>query len=179
MAATALDVAFQGAGSATGLEIWRIENFSPVPLAKENYGQFFSGDSYVVLHTFQARSTSSLSFHVFFWLGEATSQDESGTAALKASELDNVGLGGAAVQYREMQGCESPEFMALFKNIPFMILDGGVASGFKTVDRDAYEVRLFHVKGKRIPAIRQVPVALESLNCGDVVSMHCFVVGKN
>lgn len=32
-----------------GLEIWRIENFRPVPVPKASYGKFFTGDSYVVL----------------------------------------------------------------------------------------------------------------------------------
>ena len=32
-----------------GTEIWRIENFQPVPLPKSEYGKFYSGDSYIVL----------------------------------------------------------------------------------------------------------------------------------
>jgi hypothetical protein len=40
----------------SGLEIWRIENFNPVPVPKSSYGKFFTGDSYVILkvnHIFQ------------------------------------------------------------------------------------------------------------------------------
>jgi hypothetical protein len=33
----------------SGLEIWRIENFRPVPVPKSAYGKFFTGDSYVIL----------------------------------------------------------------------------------------------------------------------------------
>lgn len=33
----------------SGLEIWRIENFKPVPVPKDSYGKFFVGDSYIVL----------------------------------------------------------------------------------------------------------------------------------
>lgn len=33
----------------SGLEIWRIENFRPVPVPKSSYGKFFTGDSYVIL----------------------------------------------------------------------------------------------------------------------------------
>lgn len=33
----------------SGLEIWRIENFRPVPIQKSSYGKFFTGDSYVIL----------------------------------------------------------------------------------------------------------------------------------
>ncbi|KAA3466675.1 villin-2-like [Gossypium australe] len=53
-----LDPAFQGVGqkpllhltSCRGTEIWRIENFQPVPLQKSDYGKFYMGDSYIVLH---------------------------------------------------------------------------------------------------------------------------------
>lgn len=33
----------------SGLEIWRIENFNPVPIPQSSYGKFFNGDSYMVL----------------------------------------------------------------------------------------------------------------------------------
>ena len=35
----------------TGMFIWRIEDFSPVPIPKESYGSFHIEDSYVVLQS--------------------------------------------------------------------------------------------------------------------------------
>jgi len=43
----------------TGLWIWRIEKFKVVPWPKEEYGNFFSGDSYIVLHVRQPPSLLS------------------------------------------------------------------------------------------------------------------------
>lgn len=83
-------------------------------------------------------------------------------------ELDE-GLGGGPVQYREVQDNESPAFIALFKNRGGLeYLPGGVESGFRKVDRDAYVTRLLMVKGKRTVRVREVPLSNASLNTGDV-----------
>jgi len=37
------------ASRKTGLQIWRVENFKPVRIAPEFHGQFYVGDSYIVL----------------------------------------------------------------------------------------------------------------------------------
>jgi hypothetical protein len=95
-----------------------------------------------------------LEWHIYFWLGKDSSQDEQGVAAYKTVELD-MSLGGAAVQHREVQGGESDEFMSLFKTLRY--LEGGVATGFKHVDRDAFPTRLLHVKGRRNVRVLQVP----------------------
>lgn len=109
---------------------------------------------------------NALERHIFFWLGKDSSQDEQGVAAYKTVELD-MSLGGEPIQHREVQGGESDEFLALFKG-GLRYLEGGVASGFKHVDREAFTTRLLHVKGRR--NIRVIPVALkpENLNSGDV-----------
>ena len=38
-----------GVGSEAGLWVWRIEQFQVLPVAKKDYGRFYSGDSYVIL----------------------------------------------------------------------------------------------------------------------------------
>lgn len=107
-----------------------------------------------------------VSHEVFFWLGAKSSQDEQGTAALLAIDLDDKALAGAAVQSREPQGHESPEFKGVFKRARY--LEGGVKSGFNKVDRDAHQDRLFHLKGRNHVTVTQVPMVTKSLNSGDV-----------
>jgi hypothetical protein len=106
-------------------------------------------------------------WNVYFWLGKYTSQDEAGTAAYKTVELDDY-LGGAPVQYREVQGYETDSFLALFPH-GLRYLKGGVATGFKTVTAVEYDPRLLHIKGKmNKTVVRRVKLAVSSLNEGDV-----------
>ena len=81
-------------------------------------------------------------------------QDEAGTAAIKTVELDAV-LGGRAVQHRELQGHESDKFLSYFK--PCIIpLEGGIATGFKKVEEEAFEIQLYVCRGKRVVRMKQV-----------------------
>ncbi|XP_059309256.1 villin-2-like [Lycium ferocissimum] len=163
--AKVLDPAFQGAGQRVGTEIWRIEDFQPVPMPKSDYGKFYSGDSYIILQTTSGKGGAYV-YDIHFWLGKDTSQDEAGTAAIKTMELDVV-LGGRAVQHREIQGHESDKFLSYFK--PCIIpLEGGVASGFKTPEEEEFETRLYICKGKRVVRMKQVPFSRSSLNHDDV-----------
>ncbi|KAJ4791689.1 hypothetical protein LUZ62_042935 [Rhynchospora pubera] len=163
--AKVVEPAFQGAGQRVGTEIWRIENFQPVALPKSDYGKFYSGDSYIVLQTSSGKGGAYL-FDIHFWIGKDSSQDEAGTAAIKAVELDTV-LGGRAVQHREVQGHESDKFLSYFK--PCIVpLEGGFASGFKKPEEDKFETRLYICKGKRVVKMKQVPFARSSLNHDDV-----------
>ncbi|KAF3544142.1 hypothetical protein DY000_02010247 [Brassica cretica] len=179
-----LDPAFQGAGQKAGIEVWRIENFSPAPIPKSSIGKFFTGDSYIVLKVTTnyfsygrftrawlkystpgdqttALKTGALRHDIHYWLGKITSQDEAGTAAVKTVELD-AALGGRAVQYREVQAHETEKFLSYFK--PCIIpQEGGVASGFKHVEAEEHITRLFVCRGKHV-----VPFARSSLNHDDI-----------
>uniref|UniRef100_A0A3Q7JFB7 HP domain-containing protein n=1 Tax=Solanum lycopersicum TaxID=4081 RepID=A0A3Q7JFB7_SOLLC len=148
-----------------GTEIWRIEDFQPVPLPKSECGKFYSGDSYIILQTTSGKGGSYI-YDIHFWLGKNTSQDEAGTAAIKTVELDAI-IGGRAVQHREIQGHESDKFLSYFK--PCLIpLEGGVASGFKKPEEEEFETRLYVCKGKRVVRMKQVPFSRSSLNHDDV-----------
>ncbi|XAR69466.1 hypothetical protein NMG60_11001055 [Bertholletia excelsa] len=160
-----LEPAFQGVGQRIGTEIWRIENFQPVPLPKSEHGKFYMGDSYIILQTSPGKGGSYV-YDIHFWLGKDTSQDEAGAAAIKTVELDAV-LGGRAVQHRELQGHESDKFLSYFK--PCIIpVEGGVASGFQKPEEEKFETRLYICKGKRNIRLKQVPFSRSSLNHDDV-----------
>ncbi|CAG7559730.1 unnamed protein product [Fusarium equiseti] len=123
-------------GVEPGLFIWRIEQFEVVPWPEEKYGQFYDGDSFIVLYSEligSTEETSKLVHDIFFWLGQHTSQDEAGTAAYKTVELDEF-LHGAATQHREIQESPSDDFLALFPRIS--IRSGGVESGFTHVEEE-------------------------------------------
>ncbi|KAG5055121.1 hypothetical protein JHK85_007631 [Glycine max] len=148
-----LIVIYSARNQIKGTEIWRIEDFQPVPLPRPDYGKFYMGDSYIILQTTQGKGGAYL-YDIHFWIGKDTSQDEAGTAAIKTVELD-ASLGGRAVQHREIQGHESDKFLSYFK--PCIIpLEGGVASGFKKPEEEEFETRLY------------VPFARSSLNHDDV-----------
>eukprot|EP01006_Ploeotia_vitrea_P060007 TRINITY_DN75139_c0_g1_i1.p1 TRINITY_DN75139_c0_g1~~TRINITY_DN75139_c0_g1_i1.p1 ORF type:complete len:374 (-),score=84.86 TRINITY_DN75139_c0_g1_i1:81-1151(-) len=165
-AAAENEAQWTGAGDEAGLKIWRIEQFAVVPWPKEEYGKFFTGDSYIVLKTEQ--NDNAKTYDVHFWLGKNTSQDEAGTAAYKTVELDDS-LGGAAIQHREVQGSEGPKFLSYFP-AGVRLQEGGVASGFRHVTEEEYVPQLFQVakkKGGNITA-SQVALGATSLNSGDV-----------
>lgn len=156
-------------GVAPGIEIWRIEKFKPVKYtdydAKAGVIKLFSGDCFLVLCTYKDKE-GRIRWNLHFWLGKDSTQDEQGTAAYATVDLDDH-LGGGPVQYREVQGHESDLFLGYFKG-GVQCLDGGVETGFRHVDRDHYNPRLFQIKGKRNCRVSQVKFATDSLNSGDV-----------
>ncbi|KAK3689350.1 gelsolin [Podospora appendiculata] len=166
-------------GVDASLFIWRIEDFAVVPIPKNIYGQFFDGDSYIVLHSWKTgpKDNQKLSHDIFFWLGGKTSQDEAGTAAYKAVELDEF-LHGAATQHREIQASPSDDFVALFPRLT--VRRGGVASGFQHVEEGEKEeiatlLRVFkHAgSGRDSIVVHEVQPTWRSLDDGDV-----FVLDK-
>ena len=58
--------AWNGAGQAVGIQIWRINKFKVEAWPKEQYGEFFNGDSYIILNTYKSVYTDSLFLLTFF-----------------------------------------------------------------------------------------------------------------
>lgn len=174
----ATEPAWQEVGQGPGLFIWRIEQFEVIPWPKSKHGQFYDGDSYIVLHTYAVGKgeDEKLVHEIFFWLGSHTSQDEAGTAAYKTVELDEY-LRGAATQHREVQRAPSRDFLALFPRLS--IMSGGVRSGFRHVEEDAEQkevvqtlLRVFRTErvgaGASGMIVHEVEPAWKSLDDGDV-----------
>jgi len=156
--------AWENVGAEKGLQIWRIEKFKVKHWPKDKYGEFYGGDSYIILHT-KENDEGKKEYDVFFWLGAETSQDEAGTAAYKTVELDDY-LGDEPVQYREVQGNESKKFLGCFPKVT--ILEGGVDSGFRHVKAKEYKPRLLHVTGfKKHVQVNQVKMDTANLNDSD------------
>lgn len=143
--------------------IWRIEDMKVIAVPKQQYGQFYKGDSYIVLSVKEVKG--SLDAHIHFWLGKETTQDEAGVAAFKSVELDDT-LGGFPVQHREVQGSESKLFLSYFKK-GIKYNDGGVKSGFNHIE-NKFRPRLLQVKGKHHVRVTEVDMAWSSFNSGDV-----------
>jgi len=160
------EAAWDGAGQAVGIEIWRIEKFQVVHWPKTKYGQFYSGDAYIILNSYKLPDRDDFRYNLHFWLGKSCSQDEQGTAAYKTVELDDL-LGDVPVQYREVQGHESEEFLGCFGG-KIITMEGGVASGFNHVKPKEYRPRLLQMKGRKLVHVSEVPTATASLNDGDV-----------
>ncbi|CAH3162011.1 unnamed protein product [Porites lobata] len=130
-----------------GLKIWRIEKFEVKEWPEEKYGTFFSGDSYIILHTEKASPDSDVIFYdVHFWIGKHSTQDEYTTAAYKTVELDAY-LDDKAVQHREVEAFESEAFKEYFVALGgIKIEEGGIESGFRHVDSNKQDTLIVHFK---------------------------------
>jgi hypothetical protein len=172
-----MPASLSGIGLKACLLVWRVENFELAAVDEAHHGQFYSGDSYVLLRT--TASGSSAANELFIWQGEDSSQDERGASAIQSVRVaEAVAAAGGAhcSQSRETQGNESDAFKAVFKGAAgagLIYLQGGVKSGFHHVEGAdaAHEPSLLHVKGRRSVVTRQVAVAAKSLNQGD-----CFIL---
>jgi len=168
-AAAGGEAAWEGCGQAPGMEIWRVEKMKLVAWPKEEYGNFYSGDSYICLKTTKNPEGESLDWDIHFWLGKDTSQDEMGVAAYKTVELDDL-LDQAPIQHREVEAHESIQFSKLFKHITY--LEGGIESGFNKVEAGTYVAKLMHCrKDGKTTKVVEVPCTRDSMNHGD-----CFIL---
>nr|KAG5705616.1 hypothetical protein BaRGS_034814 [Batillaria attramentaria] len=164
--AASTEEAWRGAGQKPGLQIWRIVKFKVQSWPKEDYGKFYSGDSYIILNTYKEEGEEELQYDVHFWIGKESTQDEYGTAAYKTVELDTF-LNDLPIQHREVQGFESDQFKSYFKSLTYM--KGGADSGFRHVKPEEYTPRLLHFCGTRKNiTVKEVPLSKNRIKSDDV-----------
>eukprot|EP00529_Nitzschia_sp_RCC80_P023695 CAMPEP_0113483858 /NCGR_PEP_ID=MMETSP0014_2-20120614/23655_1 /TAXON_ID=2857 /ORGANISM="Nitzschia sp." /LENGTH=461 /DNA_ID=CAMNT_0000377427 /DNA_START=83 /DNA_END=1468 /DNA_ORIENTATION=- /assembly_acc=CAM_ASM_000159 len=168
-AAASEEAAWEGIGQSPGTKIWRIENFQVKPWPEEQHGEFFRGDTYIVLRTYKVDGSDALKHDIHIWIGSESTQDEYGTAAYKMVEADEF-LGGIPVQHRQVEGKESAKFYDAFPTgTALEYLDGGVASGFNHVEPTEDKPLFFRVKGGKMKQLKmsQMAMSVESMNEGD------------
>ncbi|KAL9184188.1 hypothetical protein ACHAXT_002274 [Thalassiosira profunda] len=171
-------------GSEAGVEVWRVENsrtdgdnpdFGIKSWPRMQYGQFYRGDTYIVLKSIKKGTSHVLWHDIYFWIGSESTQDEYGVAAYKVCELDEL-LGGKPVQHREIEGKESKGFSSCFPQ-GITYLEGGVDSGFrhmsfrkgrgKMIPETHRLYRVYRASGERVTRCFEVPLSASSLNDGD------------
>ncbi|XP_074836545.1 advillin isoform X2 [Carettochelys insculpta] len=161
----ALSSAFKAVTNTPGIVIWRVEKMDLVQVPPKFHGSFYEGDCYVLLST--RRAGSGLAYDIHYWVGQSSSQDEQGCAAIYTTQLDNY-LGGSPVQHREVQGHESDLFKGYFKQ-GIIYKKGGTASRMTHVETNVCNIkRLLRVKGRRNVTATEVELSWDSFNLGDV-----------
>ncbi|MCI4392768.1 hypothetical protein PGIGA_G00149800 [Pangasianodon gigas] len=146
-------------------KIWRIEGSNKVDVDPSTYGQFYGGDSYIILYNYQHGERRGQI--IYIWQGEDSSQDEKGASSILATQLDEE-LGGGAVQVRVIQGKEPVHLMSLFGAQPMVVYKGGTSR--EGGQSKASTIRLFQVRSNAAGhtwAVEVDPVA-SNLNSNDV-----------
>jgi len=143
-----------------------------ISVPEEDHGVFFSGDCYVILYAYDDGKKDN--YLIYYWIGENSSQDEQGAAALRTIELDDR-LGGLPVQVRVVQGKEPQHFLAIFDG-QMTVFNGGKTSSFdgdSAVERGIPKQYILQVRGttKHSTRAREEDYRASSLNTND-----CFVI---
>ncbi|XP_067088046.1 gelsolin-like isoform X1 [Osmerus mordax] len=154
-------------------QIWRIEGADKVSVEPSTYGQFYGGDSYIILYNYQHAGRQG--HIIYMWQGADSSQDEIGASAILGAQLDDE-LGGGPVQVagapmttqvRVVQGKEPAHLMSLFGGMPMVVYKGGTSrDGGQSAPS---ETRLFQVRSNSAGCTRAVEVdaTASNLNSND------------
>ncbi|KAM9325756.1 gelsolin isoform 1-T1 [Gastrophryne carolinensis] len=145
-------------------QIWRIEASEKVPVSESNYGQFYGGDSYIILYDYSHGGRKGQI--IYTWQGLDSSKDEITASAFLSAQLDEE-LCGGPVQVRVVQGKEPPHLLSLFGGKPLIVYKGGTSrEGGQTPDA---AIRLFQIRASSSGYSRaiEVDVAAANLNSND------------
>ncbi|CAL8078768.1 unnamed protein product [Calicophoron daubneyi] len=157
-------------GTVEGIEMWELDEFYPKRVDDEvAQGRVFDGDCYIILHT--KMENDQLDWVIYYWIGSKTTMDKQSCAAIHAVNLRNF-LGAQGRTFREEQGEESEDFLALFGK-KFMVLEGSHGeTGFYHVEEEPVMVKLYRLFGneKRL-LIVSMPLSPMSLD-----PKYCYLV---
>ncbi|XP_026043937.1 gelsolin-like isoform X2 [Astatotilapia calliptera] len=134
-------------------QIWRVEGSEKVPVDSASYGQFYGGDSYIILYRYQHSDRSGQI--IYMWQGAESTQDEVAASAFLAVEVDDE-LEGNAVQVRVIQGKEPAHLMSLFGDKPLVVYKGGTSR--ENGQSEAADTRLFQIRANPAGNTRTVEV---------------------
>ncbi|CAL8294161.1 unnamed protein product [Lota lota] len=146
------------------VKIWRIEKVELAEVKPSTYGQFYGGDCYLILYTYQMSNRQQ--YILYMWQGRHATRDEITACAYQAVNVDNR-FNGAPVQVRVVMGKEPRHFLAIFKG-KLILFEGG--TGRPGVESPSADARLFQVRGTNEfnTKATEVPARASSLNTNDV-----------
>ncbi|XP_060920960.1 advillin isoform X2 [Labrus mixtus] len=150
---------------ATGdVKVWRIEDLELAEVNPSTYGQFYGGDCYLVLYSYQRSYQQQ--YILYMWQGRHATKDEITACAYQAVTVDSK-YNGAPVQVRVVMGKEPRHFLAIFKG-KLIIFEGG--TGRPSVVNPDKGARLFQVRGndELTTKATEVSARASSLNTNDV-----------
>uniref|UniRef100_A0A7N6FIX2 HP domain-containing protein n=1 Tax=Anabas testudineus TaxID=64144 RepID=A0A7N6FIX2_ANATE len=146
------------------VKVWRIEKLELAEVNPSTYGQFYGGDCYLVLYTYQISNQQQ--YILYMWQGRHATKDEITACAYQAVNIDNK-YNGAPVQVRVVMGKEPRHFLAIFKG-KLIVFEGG--TGRPGVISPDSGPRLFQVRGTNELNTKatEVLARASSLNTNDV-----------
>ncbi|RKO93413.1 hypothetical protein BDK51DRAFT_19573 [Blyttiomyces helicus] len=100
-------------GRSGRLTIYRVENFLRFPVGAKLHGQFFRGESYILLYMYRPPGSGVEKCVSYFWQGSHGTITQKGTSALMTIELSEQ-TGGDVVQVRVVEGKEPKHLCLLF-----------------------------------------------------------------
>uniref|UniRef100_A0A0B7B8B3 Gelsolin-like domain-containing protein n=2 Tax=Arion vulgaris TaxID=1028688 RepID=A0A0B7B8B3_9EUPU len=149
-------------GQIPGLSCWEIENFLPNLVEDALIGKFYQADCYILLKTF-IDDSNSLSWKIWYWIGNDATLDKKACSAIHAVNLRNL-LGADCRTIRQEQADEDEDFLALFECGVSYIAGGRTSSGFYSVEDMDPELRLYRATGTQSVHMERCPVLVTVLD---------------
>lgn len=155
------------------VQVWKVDDFKKVEIPKEKYGEFYCGESYIVLYTYIWKNKDC--YLIYFWQGRKSRVQEKGSSALLTIQLDDQ-LQGQAKEVRVVQNKEPEHFLRIFKGKFFIHLGRDESGDESKANAPSNEAKMWQVGGTNewdVKAI-QIPCAARFLN-----SRFSYIITKD